>query len=92
MFETLGPNDPKLTSADHAMSETVATYWTNFAKTGNPNGDGVPAWPEFTEGDQRAMYFHNGAQPGPVPGLNALEVLDSYFAWRRTPEGAAWAQ
>ncbi|MDQ5980389.1 MAG: hypothetical protein QG602_3366, partial [Verrucomicrobiota bacterium] len=23
---------------------------------------------------------------------DALAVLDSYFAWRRTPEGAAWAQ
>ena len=30
--------------------------------------------------------------PGPVPQEDALQELDSYFAWRRTPEGAAWAK
>jgi para-nitrobenzyl esterase len=38
------------------------------------------------------MYFHNTAFPGPVPSADALEVLDGYFAWRRTPEGEAWAE
>jgi para-nitrobenzyl esterase len=38
------------------------------------------------------MHFHDTAFVGPVPSAGALEVLDSYFAWRRTPEGAAWAQ
>jgi para-nitrobenzyl esterase len=27
-----------------------------------------------------------------VPSLDSLKVLDSYFAWRRTPEGEAWAK
>lgn len=26
----------------------MATYWTNFAKHGAPNGKGVPKWPQFT--------------------------------------------
>ena len=92
VFQTLDHHDAKLTSGDWAISDTVSTYWTNFAKRGNPNGAGVPAWPQFTDADRRVMYFHNEAQPGPVPSADALEVLDSYFAWRRTPEGAAWAK
>jgi len=25
----------------------MTAYWTNFAKTGNPNGSGVPVWPPY---------------------------------------------
>ncbi|HLP03263.1 MAG TPA: carboxylesterase family protein, partial [Opitutaceae bacterium] len=92
VFQTLDRKDPRLAAGDFAISETVATYWTNFAKFGDPNGAGLPNWPRFTEGAPEVMYFHDTAAVGPVPSAAALEVLDSYFAWRRTPEGAAWAK
>ena len=92
VFQTLDRNDAKLTPGDWAISDTVSTYWTNFAKRGDPNGAGVPAWPRYTDAVRRVMYFKDTAKPGPVPSADALVVLDSYFAWRRTPEGAAWAQ
>jgi para-nitrobenzyl esterase len=92
VFKTLDPNDPRLTPGDSAISETVATYWTNFAKHGDPNGAGVPEWPRFTESNRQVMYFRNEARPGPVPSADALEVLDAYFAWRRTSKGQAWAK
>ena len=92
VFQTLDRNDPKLTPGDLAISETVSTYWTNFAKFGDPNGAGVPAWPRFSEAEPKVMVFHNTASVGPVPSEAALKVLDTYFAWRRTPEGAAWAK
>ena len=38
------------------------------------------------------MYFSQTPHPGPVPSAEALKVLDAYFAWRRTPEGEAWAK
>jgi len=92
VFGTLDRNDAKLTPGDWAISETVSTYWTNFAKHGDPNGPGVPEWPRFTERDRQVMYLKNEARPGPVPSAAALEVLDAYFSWRRTPEGDAWAR
>jgi len=52
------------TAADTALSDVMVTYWTNFAKTGNPNGAGVPPWPAFDAGSQRYMAFtETGASP-----------------------------
>jgi len=37
----------KFAETDIQLSEMMETYWTNFAKTGNPNAVGLPAWPAF---------------------------------------------
>jgi para-nitrobenzyl esterase len=92
VFQTLNREGQALTTGDRAISEIVATYWTNFAKHGDPNGDGVPFWPPYTKDARRVMYFKDTARPGPVPDADALAVLDAYYAWRRTPEGEAWAK
>ena len=66
----------------------MATYWTNFAKHGNPDGEGIPAWPAFSDATPVVMYFSGSPHTGPVPSAGSLDVLDGYFAWRRSPEGA----
>jgi para-nitrobenzyl esterase len=33
---------------DRRLSEQMQSYWTNFAKSGNPNGEGLPNWPAYT--------------------------------------------
>ncbi len=73
---------------DRHISETMAAYWTNFAKRGDPNGGGLPAWPAFSDQNPVVMYLGPNARTGPVPSVESLNVLDQYFAWRRTAAGA----
>ena len=92
VFQHLNPNSQNATNTDGQISEAMATYWTNFAKYGQPNGNGVTEWPAFSDANPVVMYFSQTPHTGPVPSAAALKVLDDYFKWRRTPEGDAWAK
>jgi para-nitrobenzyl esterase len=92
VFQHLNASDTLTTKTDVKISEAMATYWTNFAKHGDPSGEGVPAWPAFSDANPVVMYFGQTPHTGSVPSAEALKVLDAYFAWRRTPEGEAWAK
>ncbi len=56
-----------LTPADAKIAKTVNTYWLQFAKTGNPNGEGLPEWPRYAKETDQIMDFSNG---GPVAGAD----------------------
>ena len=71
---------------DQKVSEVVSTYWTNFAKTGDPNGANLPRWPKFTDANQQVMDLDDPSHAMPVPNVEQLQVLDAYFAWRRSQE------
>ena len=92
VFRHLNPNNPQVTKADLEISDAMSTYWVNFAKQGDPNGEGIPVWPAFSDSKPQVMYFNQTPHTGPVPSAESLKVLDAYFAWRRTPEGEAWAK
>ncbi|HEY6927390.1 MAG TPA: carboxylesterase family protein [Steroidobacteraceae bacterium] len=70
-------------AADLALSERMMTYWVNFAKTGDPNGVGLPNWPAFNPDTQQVLYFDGTIAAKPLPNAAQLQVLNDYFSWRR---------
>jgi len=47
-----------LSDADEALTEAMGRYWTNFARTGNPNGAGLPDWPLYHPSSDQWMTFN----------------------------------
>ena len=58
VFGTLGV---QYNAVDRQLSDAMQTYWTNFAKTGDPNGrpgtTALPRWPRFDDGKRQYLEF-----------------------------------
>jgi para-nitrobenzyl esterase len=83
-------NRPTPTTADELMSDLMRTYWTNFARSGDPNGVGLPRWPAFSDATPQMLHISSGrTRAAPIVNEAGLRVLDDYFAWRRMTTAAA---
>lgn len=77
-------------AADRELADTLSTYWTNFARTGDPNGAGLPQWPPFSDGNDHVLYLQETPAVGGVPNLGILSVFESVYSQiRGTRFGAA---
>jgi para-nitrobenzyl esterase len=58
---------PLDTADQKALSRTMAQYWVNFARTGDPNRNGVPAWPGVAQGSLQALDVAADGGVAPMP-------------------------
>jgi hypothetical protein len=68
------------TPANRAMSDTIMSYWVNFATSGDPNGPGLPSWKAFDDINMNSMIFGKTPQAGPTPNLEKIKAFDAYYA------------
>jgi para-nitrobenzyl esterase len=59
---------------DRQLSDQMMSYWTNFAKTGDPNGTGLPTWPRYEAGDT-LIHLDSTITSGPDPLRPRYEFL-----------------
>lgn len=66
VFGTLDSRpEAKWRPEDYKLSDEIGEYWTNFARTGNPNGDDLPNWPRYEAHNWEVMHLDatSGARP-----------------------------
>ena len=59
------------TAKDHQIAATLSSYWANFAATGNPNGQGLAAWPAVTKDASQTMEVGDDFRPIPLAATPA---------------------
>jgi para-nitrobenzyl esterase len=76
VFDNLRVVDRPWEPIDHRLATLMSTYWANFVKTGDPNGEGLPAWAPYHGTDKRMMLFGPDKQETePMTDSGGLDFL-----------------
>ena len=91
MAYVFGHPNSAWTDADRRVANLTASYWANFAKTGNPNGEGLPAWPTFTPASEKALLIGDETRAGALPNRSDLAAIDRIYGAARFLMGNLFA-
>ncbi len=80
VFDQLDQDTRPWSYGDRQLSARLADYWTNFARTGDPNGPNLPPWPVFDGGNASVFRIGNDAE---VAKRGALPDFSQFTAKAR---------
>ncbi len=77
-YDSLSRSNRAFTGKHYDLARQMSSYWSNFVKTGDPNGkdnygNDLPRWEPFTRKDEFLMLFTDG--PAPSPEKTSAKVL-----------------
>jgi para-nitrobenzyl esterase len=82
-LNTLAMWDRPFEAADRKLADEMSSYWVNFARTGNPNGKALPAWPAYSSIHPQSMELSTNVHAIPTPDEARFTFFDSFYAGRR---------
>ena len=77
-YGNLWSNARVYTDEDRKLSEIMQSYWINFAKTGDPNGEGLPYWAPVTKENKQLIEFNTDVKMIDDPYTEIYKILDKY--------------
>ncbi len=83
VFNNLHLLDRPWEGIDHTIADQVSTYWTNFAKTGDPNSSDLPLWPVFNADEATTMYIGTRTEVLPIADPDKLAFWKEILSGQR---------
>ncbi|MGD9723047.1 MAG: carboxylesterase/lipase family protein [Pirellulales bacterium] len=84
VFDNLAITNWSLEPVDTALAKAMSDTWVRFAATGDPNGDGAPAWTAYGSGAEPYLEFGDTIRPGQELLKMECDFYDQHMAVRRS--------
>ena len=75
VFNAFPLQDRAWRPVDLKLGDTVSSIWVNFARTGSPDGAGLPEWPAYDPKSDMLMRFGDTPKAQPAPFKEALGFI-----------------
>jgi para-nitrobenzyl esterase len=87
VFSNLIPANRDWPDVDKKLADAMSTYWANFARNGDPNGNGLPVWPAYKDKTTsgRAMILGDKIEPEATTDAARLALYDSLYSKQMAP-------
>jgi para-nitrobenzyl esterase len=83
VFDHLGQERWRWSASDRRLADVMSSYWVNFARSGDPNGPGLPVWPRFDGDTGPVLTLGDPIAGSDVANLKTLRLFDALYRLAR---------